>query len=343
MSELDPHIELIDRYIRGKLSGSELQAFLTKLQNDPTFKAQVEQQEKIAALVYSFGHAQMKQYLRQKTRHRGVFSLSKKTWYYAAASIMLIAFTTAIILWKISPEQGNKLPLTANGDTLSADKTEVITESNGQNRGNHNNTDTTKNTEIIAENAENNSPPAIEELNDDEFTALAEAPEPIVIASNIQAVAISLNSPVMAQNSLKEETVEMKPARKLKTEAEAAKPTTSGINDNRHFSENAGTGYKMPETGRTKKLVLRFSFTFLETLEKSPAVEIDKYNDMYFVRCYNIVYGNPLVYEWQNRFFLHSGIKTYELKNMPSQNGQKTPISPAQEITDPAILSLIGQ
>jgi hypothetical protein len=342
MSEMDPHIELIDRYIRGELSGSELQAFLTKLQSEPAFKAQVEQQEKIAALVYAFGHAQMKQYLRQKTRHRGVFSLSKKTWYYAAASVLLIAFSTAIILWKINPEAGNKMPLTAKGDTLSAEKKEVITMAKEQDRGNDNG-DTTKNTEVIAQNAENNLPPAIEELNDDEFTASAESPEPIVIASNIQAVAISLNSPVMSQKSMKEETAEMKPARKFKTEAEVAKPTTSRIDDNKYVTENGGTGYKMPETSRTKKQVLRFSFTFLESIEKTPAVEIDKYNDIYFVRCFNIVYGNPLVYEWQNRYFLHSGIKTYELKNLPLQNGQKTPVSAAQEVTDPAILSLIGR
>ena len=42
-------------------------------------------------------------------------------------------------------------------------------------------------------------------------------------------------------------------------------------------------------------------------------------------------------------YFLHSGIKTYELKNLPLQNGQKTPVSAAQEVTDPAILSLIGR
>ncbi len=341
MNEMDPNIELIDRYIRGELSGAELDAFQAKMQHEPEFKAQVAQQEKIAAMVYAFGRAQMKQYLRQKTRHRGIFNLSRKTWYFAAASVMLIAFSAAIILWKINPEIGNKMPLTAKEDTLSAEKKEEITQAKDQSSG-IDDGDTTKNTEAIAQNAENN-PPAIEELNDDEFTALAESPEPIVIASNIQAVAISLNNPVMAQKSMKEESVQMKPAKRFKTEADAGKPATSGMDDKMYATENAGTVNKLPETAKIKKQVMRFSFTFLETLEKTPAVEIDKYNDMYFVRCFNIVYGNPLVYEWQNRYFLHSGIKTYELKNLPLHNGQKTPIATAKEVTDPAILSLIGQ
>lgn len=344
MNEFDPNIDRIDRYLREELQGAELEAFMTKLQSDPDFKLQVEKHEKMAASVYAFGHAQMKRYLREKTQHRGIFNLSRKTWYFAAASVMLIAFSAAIILWKLNPgiqAEHNKTVRTEKAaDSTEKLAPEYVTTEPGIKKAN---ADTGKQREILVQNCEETMPPM--EMDDAGSTAEAANPEPIIIASNVQAVAITLFSQAEAQKSLKAEASEMKRTRAAENDiqpqpavaAQTAKAKQSGL------AESTGIEYKQPEQTRSKKTALRFSLTFYETPRNTPRVEIDKYNDMYFVRCYDIVYGNPLVYEWQNRYFLHSRVKTFELINLPAQNGQKVQASPAVEVTDPIILKLIGQ
>lgn len=342
MNEFDSHIDLIDRYLRGEIQGAELEAFMTKLQSDPDFKLQVEQQEKLAAAVYAFGQAEMKQYLRQKTRHKGLFRLSNKTWYFAAASVMLIAFSAAIIIWKLN--SGLKPGDTSTAETIKTTDSskkqtpELVAKEGGIKKVNP---DTAGNLEIIVQPNEE----VLTAFKTDDAGSAAQAadPEPIIIASNVQAVAIVLNNPMDAQKSLKSEAMDMKRARPVETDAQpnAAGQTTKV--GKASPTENPSREYKQPEQIKSKKTAVRFSLTFCETPHNKPMLEIDKYNDMYFVRCFDIVYGNPLVYEWQNRYFLHSGFKTYELKNLPAINGQKAAAEEITEVSDPVILKLIGQ
>ncbi len=344
MNEFDPNIDLIDRYLRGELQGAELETFMTKLQSDPDFKLQVEQHEKMAAAVYAFGHAQMKRYLQEKTRHRGIFNLSRKTWYFAAASVMLVAFSAAIILWKlnpgIQPEHNNTVRTEKAADSAEKQASEFVTTDSGVKKVN---ADTGKETEMLVQNSEDVMPPM--ETDDAGSTAEVADPEPIIIASNVQAVAITLFNQAEAQKSLKTEASEMKRSRTAEADAQPQPAVTAQTAKAKQSgrAESAGNDYKQPEQTRSKKTAMRFSLTFCQTPRNTPMVEIEKYNDMYFVRCYDIVYGNPLVYEWQNRYFLHSGIKVYELLNLPVQNGQKTAGAPAQEVTDQSILKLIGR
>jgi hypothetical protein len=342
MNEFDPNIELIDRYLRGELQGSELEAFMTKLQSDDTFRAAVSEQEKVAAAIYALGRARMKQYLAEKTRHRGSFFISKKAWYFAAASVILVALATTLFLWKVSPEMQQKIPFvktesdTATKEKLDEDKWTLQTPSEKTSK------DTSANEEIIALNQEEELPPM--ETDDAGSASVAvEPPEPIIIASNVQAVAISLLSQTEAQKSLKTEAMEMKRPRAADADVQptTAKPIAKAKQSGRE--ENANVEYKQPEQTRSKKAAMRFSLTFFETPRNAPMVQVEKYNDMYFVRCYDIVYGNPLVYELQNRYFLQSGNKVYELLNLPAQNGQKSPSVAATEVKDPAILNMIGQ
>lgn len=344
MNEFDPQTDLIDRYLRGELEGAELEAFMTKLQSDDAFQKQVQQHEKLAAAIYALGHARMKHYLRQKTSHRGIFRLSRKTWYFAAASVMLIAFSAAIILWKLNPgiqtvQNGTARKEKVTDSTENQPPVYVTTEPEIKKA----NPDTAP--EAAAEITQDALPPF--ESNDDEVSeARAADPDPIIIASNVQAVAIALFSQTDAQKSLKTEASEMKRTRVAEADVQPQSSSSSGQTAKAKQpgrTESAGTDYKQPEQIRSKKTAMRFSLTFCETPRNTPMVQIDKYNDMYFIRCYDIVYGNPLVYEWQNRYFLHSGIKVYELLNLPSQNGQKTPTAPAQEVTDQSILKLIGR
>ena len=344
MNEFDPNIELIDRYLRGELQGSELEAFMTKLQSDDTFRAAVSEQEKVAAAIYALGRARMKQYLAEKTRHRGSFFISKKAWYFAAASVILVVLATTLFLWKVSPEMQQKIPFvktesdTATKEKLDEDKWTLQTPSEKTSK------DTSANEEIIALNQEEELPPM--ETDDAGSASVAvEPPEPIIIASNVQAVAISLLSQTEAQKSLKTEAMEMKRPRAAEADVQL-QPATTGQTAKAKQSgraETSGNDYKQPEQIRIKKAAMRFSLTFFETPRNAPMVQVEKYNDMYFVRCYDIVYGNPLVYEWQNRYFLQSGNKVYELLNLPAQNGQKSPSVAATEVKDPAILNMIGQ
>jgi len=340
MNEFDPHIDLIDRYLRGELQGAELEAFMTKLQSDSEFKTAFEQQQKLAAAVYAFGHAEMKQYLRQKTQHRGIFNLSKKTWYFAAASVMLIAFSSAIIIWKLNQNAENTgiITKTQQDTSVSVKRQDPIVK---QEPVKQNKTaDTTVFDNVVIN--ENEIPPTMENT-DTTYEATVAEPEPIIIASNVQAVAITLVSQTEARKSLKAEASEMKRARAAEDDLQPESATTGQTAKAKQSgrTDNAGSDYLQTEQTTFKKTAMRFSLSFFETPRKTPKVEIQKYNDMYFVRCYDIVYGNPLVYEWQNRYFLHSGLKIYELLNMPVQNGQNTAIAAAQEVTDPGILILI--
>jgi hypothetical protein len=329
MNEFDPNIELIDRYLRGELQGSELEAFMTKLQSDDTFRAAVSEQEKVAAAIYAVGRARMKQYLAEKTRHRGSFFISKKAWYFAAASVVLVVLAATLFLWKVSPEMQRNVPFvktdadTTGPDKRNEDKWTLQTPTEKPSK------DTSTNEEIIALNQEEELPPM---KTDDAGSAsvAVEPPEPIIIASNVQAVAISLLSQTEAQKSLKTEAMEMKRPRAAEADIQL-QPATTGQTAKAKQSgraETSGNDYKQP---------------FFETPRNAPMVQVEKYNDMYFVRCYDIVYGNPLVYELQNRYFLQSGNKVYELLNLPAQNGQKSPPVAATEVKDPAILNMIGQ
>ena len=342
MNEFDPHIDLIDRYLRGELHGAELEAFMTKLQSDPDFKLQVEQHEKLAAAVYAFGHAQMKRYLQEKTRHRGIFNLSSKTWYFAVASVMLIAFSSAIIIWKLNQNAENTgiITKTQQDTSVSGKRQDPIVK---QEPAKQNNTADTAVLDNVVIN-ENELPPTIE-TTDTEYGAEVAEPEPIIIASNVQAVAITLASQTEARKSLKAEASEMKRTRAAEDDVQPESATTGQTAKAKQSgrTDNAGSDYMQTEQTTYKKTAMRFSLSFFETPRETPKVEIQKYNDMYFVRCYDIVYGNPLVYEWQNRYFLQSGLKIYELLNMPVQNGQNTATAAAQEVTDPGILKLIGR
>ena len=340
MNEFDPDIDLIDRYLRGELKDAEHAAFMTKLQADATFKKEVQNRERLAAAVYAYGHAEMKKYLRHKTRHRGIFSLSKKTWYFAAASVLLIAFSSVIIIWKMNQGE-NRPPIITktNQDPEVREKPAVSSDSRVKTPNDSNKS----NEEIVAGNTETSAPP-LESGDESDDADVAES-EPIIIASNVPAVAIDLNNSAEdAQKSLKTEATEMRQSRTV--EASDQPVAASGqVAKTKPASpvENSASDFKQPAKIRNKKAAVRFSFTFCETPRNKPMVEVEKNNDIYIVRCFDIVYGNPLVYEWQNRFFLNSGFKTYELKNLPAQNGQKIPATDASEVTDPTILKLIGQ
>ena len=345
MNVFDPNIELIDRYLRGELQDSELEAFMTKLQSDENFRAAVVEQEKVAAAIYAVGHARMKRYLAEKTRHRASFFISKKAWYFAAASVILVALATTLFLWKVSPEMQQKIPFvktesdTATKEKLDEDKWTLQIPSEKTSKDTNNSND-----EIIALNQEEEMPP-MEADDAGSASVAAEPPEPIIIASNVQAVAISLFSQTEAQKSLKTEAMEMKRPRAAEADI-LPQPATAGQTAKAKQSgraETSGNDYKQPEQIRIKKAATRFSLTFFETPRNAPMVQVEKYNDMYFVRCYDIVYGNPLVYEWQNRYFLQSGKKVYELLNLPAQNGQKSPSVAATEVKDASILNMIGQ
>ena len=342
MNEFDPNIELIDRYLRGELQGTELETFMTKLQSDSSFKAEFEQREKIASVIYAYGRAQMKQYLKQKTRHRGLFYLSKKSWYFAAASVIIIGFASAILLWKLNPAVQKDIPFAkTKTDTATAKVTHEETWT-GQAKNKISPADTAQKSEIIAQNTENNNSPELEPTEEN-IQSITAAQDPIIIAANVQAVAISLYNITDAPKSLKAEAAEIKRARVAEADDQ---PPVTGQNakvKQPARTEAAAGDYRQTEEIKIRKTPMRFSFTFFETPGNNPMLEIDKYNDMYFVRCYDIVYGNPLVYEYQGRYFLHSGIKAYELKNLPSQNGQKVSPTAAQEVTDPYILNLIGR
>jgi len=342
MNEFDPHTDMIDRYLRGELQGDELQAFMTKLQSDPTFKQQVENQGKIAAAIYSIGYAEMKQYLRQKKIHKGMFRLSSKTWYFAAASVMLIAFSAAIIIWKLNPglktEQNSTAETRKAADSSKEQNPEFAATERGVKKVNP---DTARDTESILQNNEELT--AAMESDDAGSKAQAADQEPIIIASNVQAVAIVLSNPADAQKSLKTEASEMNRTRAVESDVQHTTSGQTAKAGKAGPAESVSRDYKQPEQIKSKRIPMRFSLTFCETPRNKSMLEIDRFNDIYFVRCFDIVYGNPLVYEWQNRYFLHSGLKTYELKNLPTVNGQKSPLKETTEVTDPAILKLIGQ
>lgn len=343
MNEFDPQIDLIDRYLRGELQGAELEAFMTKLQSDSAFNTRVKQQEKIAAAIYALGHARMKKYLAEKTRHRGIFSITKKTWYFAAASVVLVIFATAMLLWKLNPK---------NQDHTTLVKTDPEVQlPNGPNKGK---TDVAVNSAVapkidttnsingsLAQQTEEIGPPAMEQARDDAQVADA---DPILVASNIRVVAIQLQPEVsMRLKSLKAEAEEFKQPKLSEAATQSSKTPTASRNKVNSSAEYAESAPKQSDTLKIRKPTVRFSLTFYETPKQTATLEIEKFNDMFFIRCFDIAYGNPLVYEWQGRYFLQTGIKTYELKNLPAQNNQKSAPTAATEVKDPSILNMIGR
>ncbi len=332
VNELDPNISLIDRYLRGELNPEELSAFMTKLQTDADFKKQVELQEQLAAMVYGYGKAQLKQYIRQQTKHRRIFKLSQKTWYYAAASVILVAMMAAIVYVKLNQAGhiGNavvKQTGPTNDSNVAKEGNLAVTEPKEQH-----NVDQPKQSETDVLKEE--WPPIDDDIQTEAMEGVDEPPPTevaLLIAQNIYVVPINKNTKSLTENrgDAGSESDNMKAAQVRKPERMKASSTQVA----EPFKDTALQG----KQAIAKKSVTRFSLSFYESKDKEKGYYVVKEPNLYRINCYNMPFGDPLIYEWSNRFFLQSAGVVYEL-NLGVNNLQN-----AIPVTDAKIIGLIGK
>lgn len=333
VNELDPNISLIDKYLRGELNPEELSAFMTKLQTDDDFKKQVELQEQLAAMVYGFGKAQLKQYIRQQTKQRRIFKLSQKTWYYAAASVILVAMMAAIVYVKLN-QSGHMENAVAkqwgrtNDSSLTKEDNLAVTTAKGKDKA-----EEPKPGETAILKEEWQLPP----MDDNPAEAMQGVEEPtpteadLLIAQNIFVVPINKNTKSLAESrsdaGVESDNMKAAPVRKPERMKAANKQVTEPLKDTTLLAKQI----------ITKKSVARFSLSFYESKNQNKGYYVIKEPTIYRINFYNMPFGDPLIYEWNNRFFLQSAGVVYEL-NLGGNDLQN-----AIPVTDSKIIGLIGK
>ena len=334
VNELDPNISLIDRYLRGELNPEELSAFMTKLQTDADFKKQVELQEQLAAMVYGYGKAQLKQYIRQQTKHRRIFKLSQKTWYYAAASVILVAMMAAIVYVKLN-QAGHienamvKQTTSANDSSIAKEGNLAVTVPKEQR-----NVDQPKQSETDVLKEEWQLTPMDDGIKTEAMEGIDEPPPTevaLLIAQNIYVVPINKNTKSLAESrgDADSESDNMKAAQVRRPEKMKAA--------NKQVPEPLKDTTLLAKQTIGKKSVTRFSLSFYESKDKEKGYYVVKEPNLYRINCYNMPFGDPLIYEWSNRFFLQSAGIVYELHLGVNDLQNAIPV------TDAKIIGLIGK
>ena len=125
MNEFDPKNDLIDKYLKGELSGAALHGFEESLEQDEELRKSLEQRRLVYEVIVQYGRVEMKNFLRKQTTHRRIFSISRKNFYYAAAAIALILLGTTVVMLKLTEQATRNKENVATG--LKTDKQDQCT------------------------------------------------------------------------------------------------------------------------------------------------------------------------------------------------------------------------
>lgn len=322
MDAFDPKNDLIDQYLRGELEGAALEDFLRKLQHDTELKQDVEFRRLLAAGIHSYGSHELKKYIRERTNHRRVMRISRRVWFYAAAAIGLILVASVAV---IMVNQGKRIGEPAS-EIASAETT--VSENQVDPALAKNKTVVPGTTETPLNNpgvADTNRIAMIEEVQPE-----SEIPEAVTVASNISVI------PIRVQPLTKEPEGTRAPVQVARTrKAEDEVVMSQGRMDSL-MAEHTSSMKPVYTSGEDD--AARFRLSFLETREGQPAVSFKKGEKAdNEVTVYNLPYDNPLIFNYQSRYFLKTADKYYEIKT------GSIGIQPVKAVTDPALIKALSK
>lgn len=322
MDAFDPKNDLIDQYLRGELEGAALEEFLRKLQGDPELKQDVEFRRLLASGIHNYGRNELKKYIRERTNHRRVMRISRRVWFYAAAAVGLILVSgIAVIMVNQGKHSGVPASEIATADTTVSENQEDPA--------------LAKNKTVVPGTAETPlNDPGVEDTTRiamiEEVQPESVIPEAVTVASNISVIPIRIQ-PLTKEPEGTRAPVQVGRPKKAEDEVVMSQGRMDSL-----MAEHSGSMKPVYTSGDDD--AAKFRLSFLETREGQPAVSFRKGeiagND---VTVYNLPYDNPLIFNYQSRYFLKTGDKFYEIKTGSSG------IQPVKAITDPALIKALSK
>ncbi|MBS3914659.1 MAG: hypothetical protein KG003_09170 [Bacteroidetes bacterium] len=331
--------DLIDKYLRDELEGAELDSFLAKMESDSAFKKDVEFRKILVRGIQEHGAAQLKNFIRQRTTQRKIMTISFNTWYYAAAAVAILLVASTVLLWV---GQKNEMQGTEIADVKKTEPKEQIPAS-----GNEPAQVVTGNKSELADSTKSETYLALEDANnsgsgavDTDRDGVAESdqtnayPDVVMIASNIPVIPIQIEP---ATSEMKIESSSVPQSRKpvLKREKEATADKNVLVDSGLNWSVE--TIAKADSDNET--VIPRFNLSFGNTRDAKPQIELLKKsnsgtNDL---MVYNLPYDNPIILNYNNKFYLKTGDKYYEF------NLNKAKKQAVAAVTDKNILEALNK
>jgi hypothetical protein len=292
--------------------------------------------------IQQHGAIQLKNYLRSRTTQKKVMAISFKTWYYAAAAVALLLVSSTAVLWLsqknekaqeiASQNTEKKLPESKNEQSITGE-TEQPTDQ----------TTTPESEPAITDDiAANGGSGAAEPQTGTEDLAPAASPtfdypDVVIIASNIPVKPIRIESNF-------DETIAM---RKAESRGRIVNPKTPTAADKDGVAEKKSsidtqriwTADQMANSEADEEDIERFKLSFANTRDALPQIQLtkDKTTNNNELMVYNLPYDNPLILNYDSRYFLKAGDKYYEINMNQTKKQTVTPV------TDPTVLAALNK
>lgn len=322
MDVFNPNNDQIDKYLRGELQGAELDQFIRGIESDAELKKEIEFRKLLVEGIRLHGSIQLKNYIKQRTRHKKGMRITFKTWYYAAAAVGIILIGSIALLMQKSPKNTVNI---AQTDTLFPAPPTNPEKSTSQ-------------SEIIAKNEDKKTR---ESTDMDQLPAMETEPwgesdvvdypaDVVVIASNIPIVPIKIESTIPATEMMSKQTGTLPGKGKATTPQDSRKIDSALASAKGAFST----------TENYTDEVARFKLNFYNTNDARPGIvvsKLDKTTNQAEVTVYNIPYTNPLIVEFQNQYYLKTGETYYQIQM--NQTTMQTPV----RVTDSNILKALNK
>lgn len=336
MDAFDPQNDLIDSYLKGELSGKALDDFHQQLNTDSALREDVQFRALLVNGIKNRGAMELKNFIRQRTTQKRVIKISFQTWYYAAAALAILLLGASAVLYFSSGGMNENLD------------TAVATESTAPNGAidnaadmNKNNTEEPGSKKSSADSsvANNIYPGTVEAPPDDYLTdkdgADIDYPDAVIIASNIPVQSIRIESElddaVMMESTAAPVTVKAtkNPVAKTSgTVGQSEMAPTQKSNLDSAIKKNRDAIAKNSEVKTTAE---KFRLSFVNTQDAKPFVSLDTKDDKTAgsteVVVYNLPYDNPLIFNLNERYFLKTGEKYYEINIHKAGKQTVTPVT----------------
>lgn len=330
MDAFNPENELIDRFLRGDLHGQQLDSFMRKLERDPALKQDLEFKQLLVKGIQEQGAINLKNYIRQRTSQKRGMLIGIRTWYYAAAAVLLVLVCAGVILFNMQQHNEFKSELAKQPESIGPQKPDLQIHEPESHPGNQSvaknspkgansgpiELKTPENSGAVADGA---GAPATANLDD-----RGKVSETIAVASNIPVTPIRIESPI-------ETTMAKKfPDKEISREGR----TKTNLSDTTLDSKKI----EASKTAWANATQSKFKLNFYSTEDATPQVTTThKSDNSTDILVYNLPYDNPLLFSYQNKMYLKTGNKFYEI-DVNKEGAQK--VTP---VTDQALLKVLNQ
>jgi hypothetical protein len=321
MDANDSKHDLIDKYLRGELSAQALDDFTQSLENNSSLKQDVELRKLMVQAIQEHGAVQLKNYIRSKTTQKEIMKVSFRAWYYAAAAVGLILVASTVIL------------LNQPRTTTISNEMVATVDSNSQ--------DTLKKPNTLAHNRAKievptiDAPPRDDEYNfeDPNSPTLHEEgtgghsdfkntdgievgsnsySDAVIIASNIPVIPIRIESNLDNAMVMSGETIRANVRKKSDS-----KDKLGDVNYSKAPSIDSAIAWentRVSDDDLLKESLAKFKLSFVNTKEALPMVSLNKSKNQESteVIVYNLPYDNPLILNYNSKYYLKAGEDYYE-------------------------------